>query len=258
MTAAGESLKGLSVLVTRPERQSANLCREVEQRAGSALCLPLLEIQRAEMNGSLSNLLGQVDQFDMVIFVSPNAARHGIELLESIGKTLAYHTVVAAVGKTTALCLNGLGVEQVVFPPADSNSEELLKCPVMQRVAGKRIVIFRGQDGRELLGDSLMSRGAVLDYAAVYRRVHGRVDQGLLSEWMHSERPVLILTSADAMKSLIEQITDEDLQLVFSIPVVVLSVRLKEVCRAAGWRARIAVSKSAEDASLTNTVAELY
>lgn len=51
------------------------------------------------------------------------------------------------------------------------NSEELLAHPALSAVAGKGIVIFKGEGGRELLGETLTARGARVASCALYRRV---------------------------------------------------------------------------------------
>ena len=89
----------------------------------------------------------------------------------------------AAVGQATARELANFGVTAVTAP-ARFDSEALLALPEMQVVAGKRMIIFRGVGGRELLGEALTARGAVVEYAECYRRVLPRADPApLLKAW---------------------------------------------------------------------------
>ena len=76
----------------------------------------------------------------------------------------------AAVGAGTRRELERHGVRGVIAPKEGADSEALLKEPELQQLARKRIVIFRGEGGRALLGDTLRERGAQVEYAACYRR----------------------------------------------------------------------------------------
>jgi uroporphyrinogen-III synthase len=49
---------------------------------------------------------------------------------------------------------------------------------------GKRVIIFRGEGGRELLGETLKQRGAAVEYVSCYRRARPQLDPApLLKLW---------------------------------------------------------------------------
>ena len=100
---------------------------------------------------------------DIVVFVSANAVRHGAALAPP-------RSALAAIGSATAAALAAGGREATIVPGSGSDSEALLAEPALHEVRGKRVRIVRGGGGRALLGDTLASRGANVDYVEVYER----------------------------------------------------------------------------------------
>ena len=105
----------------------------------------------------------------------------------------------AAVGGGTRRELERRGVASVLAPQAGADSEALLALPAMQQVAGKRIV-FRGQGGRELLGDTLRNRGAQVVYAAGYRRTRPKGER----RWHEGEIDAITVSSSQGLANLFE------------------------------------------------------
>lgn len=250
------SLPGLHLLATRPADRAASLVEAVRRAGGSAEPLPLLAIEPVPV-ASVATLLDRVDGYDIAVFVSVNAVEHAMSLLAARGRALAAHTVAAAVGEATAAALRRQGVAQVVRPAGREISEELLECPVMQAVAGRRVVIFRGQDGRELIASTLRQRGAEVDHATVYHRVDAGLDvDPVLRRWLAAPRPVLLLTSEAAGRILLARIADGIRDAVLAAPVVVPSERLQRYCVARGWR-RVHVVPSPADEHVLSALCAL-
>lgn len=172
MLASEQPLAGVAVVVTRPAAQNQALCQMIAAAGGEAHALPVLAIAGLAATSALRAQLGQLRSYQLAIFISANAVEYARQLLAD---TWPPPLSVAAVGKATARALMASGVQQVLQPTAGFNSESLLALPELQQVAGKKIIIFRGQGGRELLADSLRQRGAQVDYAEVYRRIRPEV-----------------------------------------------------------------------------------
>ncbi|MEM8981517.1 MAG: uroporphyrinogen-III C-methyltransferase [Pseudomonadota bacterium] len=103
---------------------------------------------------------------DFAVFVSRNAVEHGFAALGL--DTPATRCV--AIGAATAEALAAHGVDEIMVNPG-VRSEDLLTLEAWQGdLASKRIVIVRGDDGREVLRDTLTERGANVDVIDVYRR----------------------------------------------------------------------------------------
>lgn len=167
MTAA--DLHGHRVLVTRPRHQSKPLINAIEASGGEAIEFPLLEILPRPAADIKSELTTHKDP-DMLIFVSANAVACGLTLLTDHLRVTNSTITTAAIGPTTAAALREAGVAVDVVPEDTFDSQRLLNTPELHAVEGKTITIVRGESGRELLADTLRSRGATVQYLTVYRR----------------------------------------------------------------------------------------
>jgi len=162
-------LEGLGILITRPAQQSANLARLVREAGGEAILFPTLKITGIDDYTPLYAILDRLEQYDLAIFISPNAVEQGVALIRS-RRELPPGLKIAAVGQGSADTLARLGVTGVLTAPGCNDSEALLALPELQQVAGRRVVIFRGVGGRETLKKELMRRNAEVTYVECYRR----------------------------------------------------------------------------------------
>ena len=187
MSAAPESggaLAGRGVVVTRPRETAAGLAARIEAAGGRAILYPAMEIDPPANPGAALALIGRLADFDIAVFISPTAVQKALALLREAGRAWPAGLAAAAVGRASQAQLERLGVRGAIAPETGADSEALLGLPQLASVAGKRVVVFRGEGGRELLGDTLESRGATVEYAACYRRSPPRQDPApLLAEW---------------------------------------------------------------------------
>jgi uroporphyrinogen-III synthase len=191
------SLAGRGVVVTRPRELAEPFVQLLEQRGARALVFPAIEIQPLPP----APQLGRVAEFDIVVFVSPSAVRVALRALPPWPGGLAG----AAIGSGTKRELERAGIAPVIAPAAGADSEALLAAPEMQHVAGKRVLIVRGDGGRALLGDALAARGARVEHAECYRRVRPRNDAApLLAAWRRREVDAVTVLSAQALDNFID------------------------------------------------------
>ena len=122
--------------------------------------------------------------------------------------------------------MRDLGVVDVLVPALRYDSEGLLE--LLQHVAGWRVMIFRGDGGRELLGDTLKARGATVEYATCYRRSKPDFDVG---ELLSAHPDAITVTSSEALEYL-WQIAQTQL---FEVPLFVPHARIAELARKQGW-----------------------
>ncbi len=244
------SLAGLNIVVTRPCAQAAQLAQHIEQAGGRVILFPLLEIRPAANPQHLRELVARLHEFNLAIFISPNAVRYGMEAIRAAG-ALPAQPRIATVGQGSAKALRDLGVQEVIAPRDKFDSEALLALPELQNVGGWRVVIFRGDGGRELLGDTLKARGATVEYAECYRREKPQQDAGSL---LTADPHAITVTSSEALGYLWDMLDDEAKQRLAAVPLFVPHERIAEAAKRQGWREVIATA-GGDDGLLSGLIA---
>jgi uroporphyrinogen-III synthase len=242
-------LHGVGVLVTRPELQAMPLCRLLENQGASTLRLPALEIKALKERRTLAEKLGPLENFDVIIFASANAVRFGVSILDQ-----KRDLNLAALGGATARALNQAGYRVAIQPRDSLDSEGLLRDPRLEHVAGHRILVVKGRDGRQLLQQELAQRGAAVICADVYERVAATPDDAALAlvqeRFAAGEIHVITATSLDIGESLLKMATPELRAEFERVPWLVPSERVAAGLRALGLQAPQLVARSAEDQDL--------
>ncbi|MDE2309908.1 MAG: uroporphyrinogen-III synthase [Betaproteobacteria bacterium] len=225
-------LAGLNIVVTRPREQAAQLAQRIEQAGGNAILFPLLEISPATDPQLLHKLVARLREFDLAIFISSNAVRYGMEATRAAG-TLPAQLKIATVGQGSAKALRDLGVQKIIAPQNRFDSEALLALPELQDVKGWRVVIFRGDGGRELLGNTLKARGATVEYAECYRRAKPQQDAGAL---LAADPHAIAVTSSEALGYLWDMLDEPGRARLTNVPLFVPHARIAEAAHRLGWR----------------------
>lgn len=200
MTNSNEApLQGRRLWVTRPAAQAAALSGALSAQGAEVLQLPLLDIAPPTDVAPLTVALQQLASFELAIFISPSALDAVFaQLTAPWPATLP----VAVVGPGSAKRAAELGVEQIICPPQQFDSEGLLAMPELQNLASKRIVIFRGQGGRDLLPSALTAAGAQLSLISCYQRLPPAWNASELLTQLTRGCDGLIISSSEAAQHL--------------------------------------------------------
>ncbi|MDH4286763.1 MAG: uroporphyrinogen-III synthase [Gallionella sp.] len=245
-----KQLAGLKILVTRPRDQAAWLAQRIEQAGGTPLLFPLLEIAPAEDTKTLHEQVSRLAQFDLAIFISPNAVRYGIAAIRAAG-TVSPLMKIATVGQGSAKALRELGITGAIAPTERFDSEGLLALPELQDVAGWRVMIFRGDGGRELLGDTLKARGASVEYAACYRRSKPQWDATALQ---NAAPDAITVTSSEALGYLWQMLDDARRASVRALPLFAPHPRIAELAHQQGWQ-QVRLTEAGDEGLLSALIA---
>ena len=226
-------LEGRGIVVTRPAHQSAHLAQLIRAEGGNPILFPVIEIIAVDDLQPLLAVIERLDEVDLAIFISPNAVNKAMNLIKA-RRALPARLRFAAIGRGSVRELKHFGVTEVIAP-ARFDSEALLELPEMQDIAGKRVVIFRGDCGRELLGDALAARGATIEYAECYRRGRPQVDAApLLKVWARNELHALTVTSSEGLHNLFDLVGKLGQSWLRKTPLFVPHARIGETARELG------------------------
>jgi uroporphyrinogen-III synthase len=223
-------MKSTTLVVTRPSGQASALTEALQTaiasmaashpepgwQAPKIIGLPLLTIVPKSDPHVAAAIRSAMQVADLAVFVSPNAIECTMRLLDDDWQSIAQRPIpIGVVGQSSyhALERHGIGAETnlatpIWMPanPAQWDSEGLWEA-IQNRFpswSGRRVVVFRGDGGREWLADQLQSVGAQVEAIAVYSRIP-------LSEsspqWervlnANTDEALWILTSSEAVRHL--------------------------------------------------------
>ena len=243
-------LTGLKIVVTRPRDQATQLMALIEQAGGVPLFFPLLDISAIQETQVLNEQISRLAQFNLAVFISPNAVRYGIDAIRAVGE-LPPELQIATVGQSSAKALRETGVAKVIAPTQRFDSEGLLALPEFQKITGWHVIIFRGDGGRELLGDTLKARGASVEYAACYQRSKPQLD---VKSLLNSEPDVITVTSSEALGHLWQMLDDNARIILRDTPLFVPHERIAELAKQQGWQL-VNLTNSGDDGLLSALLA---
>lgn len=221
---ADTSLAGVGVLVTRPRHQSDALIDAIRECGGKPIRFATIEIVARDA-ASVAAEVERLAPPEIVIFVSSNAVAHGMQYAEG--------AQIAVVGPATAAAVEAAGRSVDIKSGSGFDSENLLASAELFNVTGRRIRIIRGQDGRELLAETLRARGAQVDYLQVYERNAPLYSldevEALVEVWESGQIHVVTAMSVASFKNLIELLPESAISLLTRTPLVTPAERvLKE------------------------------
>ncbi len=246
---SAKDLSDIGVLVTRPAHQAHSLAAQIEMRGGHVVLLPTIEIQ-ATNNEALRATISQLAEFNIAIFISVNAVEQGLARLDALQQTLPQHLVLACVGPASTRALQKAGYNVDIVPMENFNSDSLLAHDALQIVAGKRIIIFRGEGGRELLATTLRERGAEVVYAECYRRAQPQTDtRAVEQDWSDGKVDLVVITSGEGLQNLFNMLNNKGKQLLAKTPVITVSERTLLAAQTLGLK-DIMVTMDASDEAI--------
>jgi uroporphyrinogen-III synthase len=199
-------LAGRNIVVTRPAGQAAHLAEALLDLGAKPVLFPVLAILAVDDPQALLDVAIRLDRFDWAAFVSPNAVEQSLTAILA-RRPWPAHLRAATIGKSSEQALAAFGIADVVAPRVRFDSEALLELPDLQDMAGKQVVIFRGDGGRELLGDTLRQRGATVEYVTCYRRGRPELDPApLLKLWGDGHLDAITVTSSEGLRNLYDMV----------------------------------------------------
>lgn len=205
------------VVVTRPLAQAKPLAQRIAALGREAVVFPLLEIMPLPNPAPLRAALQDLSDYALVAFVSPNAIDAAFAVLQSWPAEVAI--AVVGEGSRQALARHGVTADNatIISPrdPRRMDSQALLETLDIGALRAKRVLIVRGETGRELFADALRDAGIQVTKIAAYRRMAPEFNQARRVELMQLLESAndWVITSSEALRNLMqmaEQLPGDD------------------------------------------------
>lgn len=164
----------MPLLITRPEAQALPWVQRLQAQGVPALALPLIAIAPLADRVPLHQAWQRLPGTALLMFVSANAVAQFFAARPA-GQPWPSETRAASTGPgtTAALLAAGVPLAQVVAPADDAprlDSEALWARLATESWAGRRVLVVRGEDGRDWLAEQFAAAGADVAFLAAYRR----------------------------------------------------------------------------------------
>jgi uroporphyrinogen-III synthase len=190
-------LSGKRIWVTRPESQSMYLTAAIIKEGAESYTLPLLTISAHPDQGELNQAISQLKQFDLAVFISPSALNAVFAKLKTPWPS---DLPIAVVGPGSAKRAAELGAQQIICPASQFDGEGLLQ--ELGQQAGKKIVLFRGNGGRDILPSGLSAAGATVTLVTAYQRSAPKLDATDIERQLQLGCDGIVISSSEAAQHL--------------------------------------------------------
>lgn len=244
-------------MVTRASHQAVQQIDILKQCGADVTHLPLLLIEPVQEGTEAFHLIKHqmmnLDLYDIIICISPNAANYALEWIDQYWPQLPIGIDWYAIGRKTAQILNAAEIP-ARFSPKGFDSEAILCLSDLQDVAEKKVLILRGSDGRKKLEESLSGRGAQVEYANLYtRHCPDYADDVIKSTIYNQDLSSILITSGEALNNFVKVAQGQKSQFsvdsLSSIRLIVPSKRIAEQAKKSGFT-QITVAQGPDDQSM--------
>jgi uroporphyrinogen III methyltransferase/synthase len=192
-------LYGRRVIVTRARAQASDLAKTLRSLGAEVVELPAIRIEPTIESGEVKRAVERISEYALIVLTSPNGVRLLFEAIRSAGldaralsspekqqvgevesgatanvNTMSgpfnAGTTVAAIGPGTAQALSRCGISADIVPERFV-AESLVESLAPVDVSGKRVLVARAADARDVIPEHLEERGAEVDVVALYETV---------------------------------------------------------------------------------------
>ncbi|MGR3807276.1 uroporphyrinogen-III synthase [Pasteurella testudinis DSM 23072] len=247
----------MAILITRPQPNGEALCQLLNQHGFATLYAPLFSIEKGSELNQLPTLLQNLPSGAFVFAVSKNAVSYANQVLSNIGLHWRPDLHYFSVGRRSAEYFTALSENPVYYPHPDENSEGLLALPLMQHLNNKKVLVLRGNGGRELFRQQAEARGASVEVVECYQRIPKEYDNiQQISVWKRAGISTIVVTSQEILRYLVEFVPKNDHNWLTQCHLITISPRITRLAKEYGWQ-HISQTVRADNAAILDTLLSL-
>jgi uroporphyrinogen-III synthase len=243
-----------TALITRPKPQALNLATALHKIDFKTIIFPTLALIPPPNPEQVQQLISNIHDFDWLIFVSPNAVQFFLTALGHTSITLADLITfkIAAIGRGTTQELEKIGFQAILFPET-ANSQHLLELAALQQVENRKILIFAGINGNDLLAKTLSERGAQVTMAYTHQNLTPNYIKNDLN-WQPHDIDITLSTSLASLRNLRTILQDCGYLALLKKPLLVISPSMVVTARELGFTGKIIETAGAANDTILNAL----
>ena len=170
-------LFGRRIVITRARSQSSVFVRAIEDLGGEVAEFPTIEILPPKSYDLLDRAIEKIQGYHWIIFTSVNGVKHFLARFHQLGRDIRVleGIKIAAIGPETAKALESAYLH-VDLLPQEYRAEAILRKFKPDDMHGKRVLLPRAAEARDVLPKTLRGWGAEVDVIEAYRTVGAKSD----------------------------------------------------------------------------------
>lgn len=257
MTESGMPLRGVQIVVTRPEGQADSLIARLETLGATVLHAPTIRIGDPPSYTALDAALRHLPSYDWVVWTSANGVARTVARLATLGldPDLVRSCQLAVIGGATARVLSSFGYIADLVPPqaiAESLRDTLIAAGVD---AASRLLVPQPVMSRDLLATGLRAAGAVVDVVPAYQTELNTDAAANLRQWLAAGRiDCALVTSPSTVRGLLA-LLDGDVEALRRVPLACIGPVTADAARALGIEPALVATDHTNDGLIAALVA---
>ena len=214
--------KKIALISSRPQGTNVQLSDDLKNSEIKLLSFPLTEIHPLNNYQIFDGVIENIKTYQHIIFISTNAVHFFLERVKKLSLQIPKNLIFSSIGPTTKLLLQKKLSVDVHSPIKTFDSEHLLKEKIYNNVEGQKILIIRGEGGRETLKNALEEKGAIVNYGECYVRKYVDIDLNQLkNDLVNYHHQFFLFSSTNSAKHFIHQLSKVDSSWLQNIKIIV-------------------------------------
>jgi uroporphyrinogen III methyltransferase/synthase len=206
-------LFGRRIVVTRAREQASEFLSVLSELGAQCLQFPTIEVVGPESWERLDRSIQNVESYHWLVFTSVNGVRYFFDRLEFLGKDVRdlKGVRIAAIGPRTAEAIGEKGIRTDLVPK-EYRAEAVVEAFRKEDLQGKRLLLPRALEARELLPLELQELGAEVDVVEAYRTIRPEGDKKSIRTLLQSDQIHMVtFTSSSTVSNFVDMFPGEPL-----------------------------------------------